>query len=195
MPRGEPSAPVYNSARPRLGAWAQSAAAPASISHYAGRKSAAPALFRAHGRRARKCRAPISEPETPCARARASGRTAASRGGATPAPGSALRPSRRGPVAFLPGTPRDCWPWARAARDRRYTPSPRDIARMTDRPRPGRGEPTPERQAKGRWRRGRPRLQPRNTAPVFLDTSATILDIAASISVSVNVRSRGCRVM
>ncbi len=36
------------------------------------------------------------------------------------------------------------------------------------------------------------RLHPRRVAPVFFETSATILAIAASISASVNVRSRGC---
>ena len=35
---------------------------------------------------------------------------------------------------------------------------------------------------------------PRSVAPVFFETSATILAIAASISASVSVRSRGCRV-
>jgi hypothetical protein len=33
---------------------------------------------------------------------------------------------------------------------------------------------------------------PRSVAPVFFETSATILEIAASISASVSVRSRGC---
>ena len=35
---------------------------------------------------------------------------------------------------------------------------------------------------------------PRSVAPVFFETSATILAIAASISASVSVRSRGCNV-
>ena len=38
------------------------------------------------------------------------------------------------------------------------------------------------------------RLQLRRLAPVLFDTSATIFDIAASISASVRVRSRGCRI-
>ena len=38
------------------------------------------------------------------------------------------------------------------------------------------------------------RAQARSVAPVFLPTSATILATAASISASVSVRSRGCRV-
>src|SRR5580704_17120262 len=37
-------------------------------------------------------------------------------------------------------------------------------------------------------------LHPRKVAPVFFETSATILATAASISASVNVRSRGCKV-
>ena len=52
-----------------------------------------------------------------------------------------------------------------------------------------------DRQRQGHERSAyRHRPHPRSVAPVFFETSATILAIAASISASVSVRSRGCKV-
>ena len=79
------------------------------------------------------------------------------------------------------------------ARHRLYAMGP-DIVRMQDCPGPVRFRSTRERRAKARSRRGRPWLQLLSVAPVFFDTSATILDTTASISASVSVRSRGCKV-
>ena len=150
--------------------------------------------FCAPGRRARKPRAPLTEPETPSACAH--GRVGLAAGGGR---SRACRRTwshfpRRRPAGHARTGSRCRSPWARAGRDRRYTPSVRDIGRMTDRLPPARTEPRRAWQAKGRSRRGWPWLQPRNVAPVFLDTSDTILATVASISASVSVRSRGCRV-
>jgi hypothetical protein len=156
------------------------------------------AIFRGLGRRAHDREYLLSGQETPYAYGRgrawrpAGYRTVRSGRGGVPAQ---TKPDPA-PLGRVEGheVSRCCSPWARAAQDKRYTPSPPDIARRPDRLARARSPSTRERRAKARSRRGGPCLQLLSVAPVLLDTSATILDTTASISGSVSVRSRGCRV-
>jgi hypothetical protein len=177
-----------------LGAWCEIAAL-ALISHSAGEERGACAIFRGLGRRARYLEPLLTGRETPYAHGR--GRAAGWNNAQSALPGCArTKPdsARRGRVEGRREADRRHSPLARAGRDRRYRPSVRDIARMPDCPGRARFPPKRERQNIARARRGRSCLQLLSVAPVFFETSATILDIAASISASVSVRSRGCRV-
>jgi len=185
---------VYDSARPRLGAWARSAAPRVDLPLRGAKERGACAISARLAPRSQGSSALLTEPETASACVHARAGLAASGGRSRARRRSSSDLARRRPAGHGRTAPRGCSPWAHAGRDRRYTPSVRDIGRMRDRLRPARTEPRRERQAKGRSRRGRPWLQPRNAAPVFRDTSDTILATAASISASVSVRSRGCRV-
>ena len=168
------------------------------ISHSAGRRARRLRYFRGLGRRARKLLSSLIGRETPYAYGRghaerpeqctsAGWELGCESGRTNPDPPAHGRIERPREVC------RRHLPWARAEQDTGCTPSARDIVRMPDRPR-ARSRPKPQRQDKVRSRRGRIWLQLLSVAPVFFDTSATILDIVVSISASVSVRSRGCSV-
>jgi hypothetical protein len=194
-PRGEPSAPGlrFRAAAPR-GLGAKRGRPRVDLPLRGAKERGACAISARLAPRSQASSALLTEPETPSACVHARAGLAASGGRSRARRRSSSDLARRRPAGHGRTAPRGCSPWAHAGRDRRYTPSVRDIGRMRDRLRPARTEPRRERQAKGRSRRGRPWLQPRNAAPVFRDTSDTILATAASISASVSVRSRGCRV-
>jgi len=154
--------------------------------------------FRTPGRRARKLQTSLSGRETPCAPAHGCAGRAAS--GRTRSPARGPRLHTADPVRRVRAGPRrNAPPWrspsARAEQDRHCRPSAPGTGRRTGRLRPRLARRTPERRGKAQsLRRAWPRRQLRSTPPVLLDTSARIFAIAASISASVRVRSRGCRI-